>query len=46
MAFVEVSGLVKHFPIRGGVLNRVVANVQAVNGVSLQIEKGETLGVI
>ena len=46
MAFVEVSGLVKHFPIHGGVLNRVVANVQAVNGVSLQIEKGETLGVI
>lgn len=46
MSFVEVSNLVKHFPIHGGVLNRVVANVQAVNGVSLQIEKGETLGVI
>ena len=46
MAFVEVSNLVKHFPIHGGVLNRVVANVQAVNGVSLQIEKGETLGII
>ena len=46
MAFVEVSSLVKHFPIHGGVLNRVVANVQAVNGVSLQIEKGETLGII
>jgi oligopeptide/dipeptide ABC transporter ATP-binding protein len=46
MAFVEVSNLVKHFPIHGGVLNRVVANVQAVNGVSLQIDKGETLGII
>ena len=46
MAFVEVSNLVKHFPVRGGVLNRVVANVQAVSGVSLEIEKGETLGVI
>ena len=46
MSFVEVRNLVKHFPVRGGVLNRVVANVQAVNDVSLQIEKGETLGVI
>lgn len=46
MEFVKVDNLVKHFPVRGGVLNKVVANVQAVNGVSLQIDKGETLGVI
>lgn len=46
MAFVEVENLVKHFPIRGGVLNKVVAKVQAVNDVSLSIEKGETLGII
>ncbi|MCR9201051.1 MAG: ATP-binding cassette domain-containing protein [Planctomycetaceae bacterium] len=46
MPLLEVNNLTKHFPIRGGILNRVVANVQAVNGVSLQIEKGETLGVI
>ncbi|MEQ9406288.1 MAG: ABC transporter ATP-binding protein [Fuerstiella sp.] len=46
MAFIEVDNLVKHFPVHGGVLNRVVAHVQAVNGVSLQIEKGETLGII
>lgn len=46
MAFVEVSDLVKHFPIHGGVLNRVVAQVQAVSGVSLAIEKGETVGII
>jgi len=42
----EVNNLTKHFPIRGGVFNRVVSNVQAVNNVSLKIEKGETLGVI
>ncbi|MEZ6130107.1 MAG: ATP-binding cassette domain-containing protein [Planctomycetaceae bacterium] len=46
MAFVEAIDLVKHFPIRGGVLNRVQASVQAVSGVSLEIQKGETLGII
>ena len=42
----EVRDLVKHFPVRGGVLNRVVGNVHAVNGVSLSIRRGETLGVV
>ena len=46
MALVEVEGLVKHFPVRGGVLNRVVGHVHAVNGVSFAIERGETLGVV
>ena len=46
MSFVEVHNLTKHFPVRGGILNSVVANVQAVSSVSLTIEKGETLGVI
>ncbi|MDX9912634.1 MAG: ATP-binding cassette domain-containing protein [Phycisphaerales bacterium] len=43
---VEVSNLVKHFPVRGGVLNRVVGRVHAVNGVTFSIAKGETLGVV
>ena len=43
---VEVRDLVKHFPIRGGVLQRTVAQVQAVDGVSFTIEKGETLGLV
>jgi len=46
VSFVEVNNLVKHFPIRGGILNQVTAHVQAVSDVSLRIEKGETLGVI
>ncbi|MFT5287108.1 MAG: oligopeptide/dipeptide ABC transporter ATP-binding protein [Planctomycetota bacterium] len=46
MALVEVEGLVKHFPVRGGILNRVVAKVNAVNGVSFKIEKGEVLGIV
>ncbi len=43
---VEVSDLVKHFPIRGGILQRQVATVQAVDGVSFSIRRGETLGLV
>jgi oligopeptide/dipeptide ABC transporter ATP-binding protein len=43
---VEVRDLVKRFPIRGGVLQRTVASVQAVDGVSFEIHRGETLGLV
>jgi len=42
----SVEGLVKHFPIRGGALNRVVNFVQAVNGVSFTVRRGEVLGLV
>jgi oligopeptide/dipeptide ABC transporter ATP-binding protein len=42
----RVEGLVKHFPIRGGALNRVVNHVQAVNGVSFSVRRGEVLGLV
>ncbi|MGH9186928.1 MAG: ABC transporter ATP-binding protein [Acidimicrobiales bacterium] len=43
----QVRDLVKDFPVRAGtVLPRVVARVQAVSGVSLDIQRGETLGVV
>ncbi len=40
------NGLVKNFPIRGGVLGRALGNVSAVAGVSLSVERGETLGLV
>jgi oligopeptide/dipeptide ABC transporter ATP-binding protein len=43
---VEVRDLVKHFPVRGGILQRTVAVVQAVDGVSFDIHRGETLGLV
>jgi oligopeptide/dipeptide ABC transporter ATP-binding protein len=43
---VEVRNLVKHFPVRGGVLQRTVAQVQAVDDVDLEIHRGETLGLV
>jgi oligopeptide/dipeptide ABC transporter ATP-binding protein len=43
---VEVRDLVKHFPLRGGVLQRTVGYVQAVDGVSFDIARGETLGLV
>ncbi|MGI4778268.1 MAG: ABC transporter ATP-binding protein [Janthinobacterium lividum] len=42
----QVEGLVKHFPIRRGLLGRVAGAVRAVDGVDLQIASGETLGVV
>ena len=42
----EVTNLVKHFPIRSGLLQRVTAHVHAVCGVSFEVQAGETLGLV
>ena len=41
-----VKDLVKYFPVRGGVFKKIVNWVQAVDGVSFSIRKGETLGLV
>jgi peptide/nickel transport system ATP-binding protein len=41
-----VKELQKHFPIKGGLLNRVTGHVRAVDGVNFSVFKGETLGVV
>src|SRR5262245_38432206 len=43
---IEVKNLVKYFPVRGGLLQRVVAWVQAVDDVSFHVKRGETLGLV
>jgi len=45
-ALLEVRGLKKYFPIRGGLLRRVVADVKAVDDVNFTIERGRTLGLV
>ena len=43
----EVTDLVKHFPIKRGVLiDREVDQVRAVDGISFKVERGETLGLV
>jgi oligopeptide/dipeptide ABC transporter ATP-binding protein len=42
----EVTDLVKHYPVRTGVLRRAVGTVHAVDGVSFSLGKAETLGLV
>ena len=43
---VEVTGLRKYFPVKGGLFGRVVNHVRAVEDVSFEIRRGETLGLV
>jgi len=42
----EITNLEKHFPIKTGLFNRVSGQVYAVDGVSLSLNKGETLSLV
>jgi oligopeptide transport system ATP-binding protein len=45
-ALLRVLDLKKHFPITGGFLGRQVGLVRAVDGISFEIQRGETLGLV
>jgi oligopeptide transport system ATP-binding protein len=46
MALLEIRELKKHFPVRAGALGRIRGQVKAVDGVSLDVEPGETVGLV
>jgi len=46
LLLVQVKDLKKHFPVQRGFLRRTIANVKAVDGVSFEIRRGETLGLV
>jgi oligopeptide/dipeptide ABC transporter ATP-binding protein len=42
----EIQGLKKYYPLRGGIFGGKVGEVRAVDGVSLMVRQGETLGLV
>ena len=43
---VEARGLAKYFPVRGGLLRRIVGHVKAVDDVSFTLAEGEAVGLV
>ncbi|GEK33415.1 ATP-binding cassette domain-containing protein [Kurthia sibirica] len=46
MSFMQIKDLNVHYPIRGGFFNTVVDHVYAVDGVTMEFEKGKTYGLV
>jgi len=46
MSFMQIKDLHVHYPIRGGFFNRIIDHVHAVDGISMEFEKGKTYGLV
>ncbi|MGM9948736.1 MAG: ATP-binding cassette domain-containing protein [Lysinibacillus sp.] len=46
MSFMQINDLRVHYPIRGGFFNRVVDHVYAVDGITMEIERGKAYGLV
>lgn len=46
MSFMQIKDLCVHYPIRGGFFNTVIDKVYAVDGVTMEFEKGKTYGLV
>ena len=46
MGFMQIKDLKVHYPIRGGFFNRVVDNVHAVDGITMEFERGKAYGLV
>src|SRR5699024_10684605 len=46
MSLLTVEDLKVHFPIKGGIFGRTVDHIKAVDGVTLNVEKGKTYGLV
>lgn len=46
MSFMQIRDLKVHYPIRGGFFNAVVDKVLAVDGISMELEKGKAYGLV
>ncbi|WP_332650337.1 ATP-binding cassette domain-containing protein [Lysinibacillus sp. 54212] len=46
MSFMQINDLKVHYPIRGGFFNRVIDQVHAVDGVSMEFERGKAYGLV
>ena len=46
MALLEIRDLKKYFPVPAGLLGRAQEHVKAIDGVSLDVEDGETVGLV
>ena len=42
----QVNGLKKYFPIKGGMLNQTIGHVKAVDGVTFNLKRGTTMGLV